>query len=259
MQPISKNYYVYTHAKPNTADLNGIFYVGMGTIDRVRKVNRPHNKYHIKIVNKYGSSNIIVRKMRCYSREHALKTEMLIISALKKIGIRIVNVTDGGDGSVGYTHTEESKLKISIAGKNRKVRPETIEKLRIAGSKRIITEESRKKMSISHIGKKPTEETRKKLSLSLTGRTFSDETKLKMSASSLGKKKSKSHIENMSKANTGKKLSNETRLKMSESQKNMTNETKMKISETMRIKKSTPEWKAKMSEIAKKRWEKKKD
>jgi hypothetical protein len=79
----------------------------------------------------------------------------------------------------GKKHSEETKLKMREAAKNRlpnrkgkKATPETLEKMRLArlGSKH--TEEAKRKISLSNIGKhkeSPSEETKKKISESLKG------------------------------------------------------------------------------------------
>ena len=73
----------------------------------------------------------------CPNWKYAQNLEIAAISAFKPE----YNITKGGDGSVGYRHTEEHKARISswTKGKKywlgRKHSPETIEKMRLARSK----------------------------------------------------------------------------------------------------------------------------
>lgn len=77
------------------------------------------------------------------------------------------NMTKGGRGLSGYSHTEEARAKVGAAQKGK-----------------IVTEESRAKMSISqrNCKRKPTsEETKAKISQAQKGRKFSEEHKKKLS------------------------------------------------------------------------------
>jgi len=96
------------------------------------------------------------------------------------------NSTIGGEGSIGYKHTDETKKKMSQSGK----------------------------------GKKLSEEHKKKLSLSGKGRKLSDKTKRKISQSNKGRKHSEKHKKRISQSHKGKKLSEEHKKKLSLSHKN---------------------------------------
>lgn len=52
------------------------------------------------------------------------------IKYYRDAGFDLVNETDGGDGQVGYRHTDEAKQKISEARKGKHLSPEHISKLR---------------------------------------------------------------------------------------------------------------------------------
>ena len=80
------------------------------------------------------------------------------------------NFTEGGDGSSGFKHSEETKQKISKNNARY-----------WKGKKR--SEEARQKMSETQKGKTFSEETRKKISKSLKGKTLSEETRKKISKS----------------------------------------------------------------------------
>ncbi len=163
------------------------------------------------------------------------------------------NMTDGGEGTVGYTHTQEFKNKMSIVHTGKHVDDKTrkkisqstigkkkteetkykisnakkgiapseqcIEALRRATTGKPLSEERRHKISKALKGKKVSDETREKISKSRLGIVFSDEHKEKLRQASLGHKLSDEHKEKLLKAHLGKRLSNETKQKMSDAQK----------------------------------------
>jgi group I intron endonuclease len=52
--------------------------------------------------------------------EQAKQKEIEYIEKFKKAGVKLYNLTDGGDGSPSYSHTEEAKIKIGKASEGRK-------------------------------------------------------------------------------------------------------------------------------------------
>lgn len=108
----------YVHARPNTVDTNGIFYVGKGRMYRARKIGRL-NAHYINIVNKYGKENILVGSFDCSTEGIAFELEKGLIKCLKRMGVKLSNATLGGDGVSGYTHTEEWRSKHSAAMKGK--------------------------------------------------------------------------------------------------------------------------------------------
>lgn len=134
------------------------------------------------------------------------------------------NCLGGGHGrNPGYVCSEETKAKISNSSKNRSI--EHRRKISISNAKnkycvgRIMSSETRLKISISKKGKKLSEEHKKKIGLAGQGRTHSLETKKKMAAWQTGRSRSEETIKKMSLSQMGKKASPETKAKMSESRK----------------------------------------
>jgi hypothetical protein len=123
-----KDYYVYTHSLSGHPP----FYVGKGTVARIKSINRKGNKHHTNIVNKYGKENIIVRSMLCRSEQYALDLEIRMIAALRNAGVKLVNRTDGGEGASGLKHSDETRAKMSAAKTGRIVSDETIAKMSAA-------------------------------------------------------------------------------------------------------------------------------
>lgn len=99
-------FYVYQHLKANT---NAVFYIGKGKGKRCnQKAGR--NQYWHRVVNKHGFvPKIIVDGI---DEELAFLCEAELIDKYKKLGVKLVNATDGGEGASGYKHTEEHKEKM---------------------------------------------------------------------------------------------------------------------------------------------------
>lgn len=140
---MKKDYKVYVHQKATNGE---IFYVGKG---RKWRENEKHgrNKHWLNIVAKHGFTVCIVAAN--LSNEDACAFEKLLIQKLGRE--TLVNYTDGGDGSEGYRHTEQAKLKMRG---------------------RVFTEEHKKKLSEAKkknnprywLNKTRSEETNKKIS-----------------------------------------------------------------------------------------------
>ena len=148
----SNVFYVYVHKKSSDGS---IFYVGKGKNKRAySKTGR--NSYWRNIVAKHGYTVEIVQN---YLPEWlAFELESFLITEYKQCGYTLSNLTDGGEGVSGYTHSEEAKRKLSVILKGHKFNVGRIPSL-----------EARKKMSIAGKGRKRSEETKTKMSDSKKG------------------------------------------------------------------------------------------
>ena len=173
-------FYTYAHYKPE----GGLFYIGKGAGKRAYNM-KMRNKYWKNVVAKYG--NPIVEILANWKTEaEALKHEKLLISSFKEMGLKLVNLTDGGEGVSGYKHTEETKQK--MRGKTGKLssmfgKPKSTEiKLKIskANSGKVRTQEFKNKISEKFKGKVFSSETLRKISESLKNREFTQEHKDKL-------------------------------------------------------------------------------
>ena len=99
-------FYAYLHARPNTEDASGIFYVGKGKDKRAYDLNRP-NKHHSSVINKHGKENILVSLIECSSEQIAFDLEVGLIKCLARMGVALSNKTAGGDGVRGFVKSEE--------------------------------------------------------------------------------------------------------------------------------------------------------
>jgi hypothetical protein len=121
--------------------------------------------------------------------------EMFWISFGRANGWRLTNLTDGGGGTLGLKHTEETKRKMGIAkvgnqsskGITRVNSEETRRKMSLAKVGRHLSEEHRRKIGDAGRGKMHSLESRKKMSLLHTGKVMSDEACRKMSEAKKGK------------------------------------------------------------------------
>lgn len=143
--------------------------------------------------------------------------------ACHAIRIRMGNVV------TGWTHSEETRKKISEKKKGKKQTSEQIENARLGRLKNL---HNRKKPIYSEEGMKRLKESNKK-------RGVSDETKKKMSEVRKGKPKSEEWKKKISESNIGKIISKETRKRLRDSHLGIkpTEESIKKMLETRRINK----------------------
>jgi len=138
------------------------------------------------------------------------EAEVALIADYNTYKGRGYNLTEGGDGCVGYKHSQESKDKISNAKKGTKHSQETIDKMTKSRQGRIFSQETKLKMSAAKTGKKLSIETKLKMS-----KPKSEKTKIKMKGPKSAEAKS-----NMSKNRMGMKFSDEHRKNLSLAAKN---------------------------------------
>ena len=160
------NYKVYVHINK----INGKKYYG---ITKQEVKNRwangkgySKNEHFTNSINKYGWDNF----------EHIIVAKGLTEDEAKWLEIELIrehdttnrdkgyNITKGGEGTNGYKHSEETKKKISEAGKGKTISEEQRKKLSEAMKGKTHTEEARKKMSEAKKGHEVSEETRRKFS-----------------------------------------------------------------------------------------------
>ena len=102
-------FYVYEHIRPDT---NTIFYVGKGKGNRLNSLS-DRNRYWNHIVDKVG--NFEAKKIvENEDEELIFLAEQERIDQLRRIGVKLCNVTNGGEGTTGLKHSEESKAKIGV-------------------------------------------------------------------------------------------------------------------------------------------------
>lgn len=250
------NKIVYRHLKPN----GEVFYIGIGDVIRAyRKVGR--NKHWKNIVNKYGYEVQILKED--LSWEDACELECILIDyyGRRDLGLGpLVNMTDGGEGTLNYTHSEETRVKLSEANTGKFMSEETKLKISEALTGKKVSDEAKAKISEANRGKPSprkgktlSDETRAKISEAQIGKTLSEETKLKISKANKGFKHSEETRQKLRDANLGKTLSEETKDKISKASKGKerTEEHRKNLSKANRGKTHSEETRRKLSEANK--------
>lgn len=147
-------FYVYRHIR---IDTNQVFYIGIGIKYKNKYVRvydtTNRNKFWRNVVNKTDYKVEIIFDNITW--EEAKRKEIRLIKLYGRRDLKqgsLVNLTNGGDGSVGGVLSEEHKQKISNFQLGR-----------------VKSEETRKKLSLKHKGKKLSEEHIKNMSKSRKG------------------------------------------------------------------------------------------
>jgi hypothetical protein len=189
------SFYVYEHR----TESGRLFYVGKGSGSRANS-RKSRNSYWHNTVNKYG---IVVKIVaNDLDEELAMLAEIELIDASKKRGCRLVNLTNGGEGTSGYKFSEEYCKKISKQRTGR-VMPEGFG-AKVSERQKGIKKSAEVGLAISKAKKgipfseetkrnwKPwnhSNETKEILRIRSTGRKMTPEAKWKISLSKIGKKR----------------------------------------------------------------------
>lgn len=201
-----------------------------------------------KAMSKHGVENFEFRIIDEHEDEaYALKVlEPAWIARMKDEGIHLYNMTSGGDGIPGYSHSPATIKKISESNKGRKLTDEQRLHLSQINKGLVPSEETRRKISEANKGKpKPprAEEHNRKIAESRTGTKHSLEHRAKLSeimknSDKVGHLHTEETKELIRQKATGQTQSAETRAKRSESlrraNESMSLEAKAKKSESLR-------------------------
>lgn len=199
---------VYKHT---TLDTNEVFYIGVGVNENRAYSKKNRTKFWFNVVNKYGYKVDILHNDICY--ELALEKEKELIAFYGRRNINtgcLVNLTDGGLGSLGYKPSAEALAKISSTSKGRKWSED--QKIRWRSKMTfVVTEETKQKIRKTLTGVKHTDERKKNSSNSHKGKKLSEEAKQKLRnyyknnpQKWKGTKLREEHRKNLSIAHTGK-------------------------------------------------------
>lgn len=185
-------FYVYVHRR---ADTGLPFYVGKGKGDRARS-RQGRNAWWLAIVAKHGEPTIHVAATGLHE-ELAHLAEVELIDQYRRRGLKLVNLTDGGEGMSGYAVPADVLARRAASQRGQK-RPSVSASLK----GRAKSEEHRRKLSEAKIGKRMSEAARaamsegqrrarprkpKQLDMFIRfGRKDSDETRAKKSAARQG-------------------------------------------------------------------------
>ncbi len=175
-------FYTYLHLRESD---NKPFYIGKGTISQKRAYSHSDRNEHWRnTVKKHGLKVEILAEWAI--EQEAFEHEKFLISCFKELGHKLVNMTDGGEGSSGLVHSGETKDKLSIlnSGSNhprygkKQSKEEILKRSKsISGENHCMYGKSHKKetlekMSKSHTGKIHSIESREKRGKSISKNVF---------------------------------------------------------------------------------------
>lgn len=175
-------HYVYRHRRESDGT---VFYYGKGK-DRRAWSASGRNRHWRGIARKHGWTVEIVRSNM--PEPCALSLERALIE--RDRGPKLANLTDGGGGTHGWKHSEETKQRIAEFWRGRKMTQAQMDALRRYNTDKKLTDEHKAKLSAakkgksrgplpaavrakiaaSHIGIRPSEESRRKMSLAKIGK-----------------------------------------------------------------------------------------
>ena len=156
-------FYVYEHWRP---DRNECFYVGKGKRSRANMMRR-RNKFHAAIQNKLARLGLAVEVRiiaHGLTEAEAFDLERTRIALWQSDGADLANMTKGGDGIFGFSHSKETREKMSRSA---------------LGVKK--SDEAKKNMSLAKRGKSCFPPSLQKAILAKTGRPTPPEVRAKMS------------------------------------------------------------------------------
>lgn len=180
--PTPARHYVYVHRR--LSDLT-VFYVGKG-VGRRAWGSSGRNAWWKRVTARHGRSVQIVKDG--LSEPCALALERAAIHILGKRSL--VNLVDGGGGTAGWKHSDETKARIGSYHRGRPKGAAAIEATRLHHLGRSLTPEHRLKLSAAKAGRSrgPLPEAVKlKIAASHTGLRPSAETLRKMSEAKVGR------------------------------------------------------------------------
>lgn len=130
-------YKIYKLIDPKTNDIRYIGRTVQTLSNRLKKHLKADDKSHrvnwIKSLIKNGLEPKIELICETDSFENCCELEQFYIKKYKKLGFKLVNMTNGGDGSIGFKHSEETIIKLKIIAEKRVKSHTYIEQLKQHG------------------------------------------------------------------------------------------------------------------------------
>lgn len=175
--------------------------IGKGTRRRMyAHLNNSHNRIlngKIKHIKDAGHKPEVMKIMDGLTVYQACNAERILISIWGRIDNHtgtLCNLTDGGEGTVGFRHSQETLKLFSEQRKNKKQTPAQL----MANKSRKPTQETRARISAATRGHRwHTPEQIAKIKEVSTGRKHSEETKRNWSIKRKGVKQTDEHIRNV--------------------------------------------------------------
>lgn len=200
------SFYVYQHRR---LDDGSVFYIGKGAGGRAWLKCR-RNAYWRNIASKHGFSVEIVCEGMDEQLAFLLECELIEATRRKSPGVRtLANMTKGGEGASGFRPTEETLAKLRERPR-RQLTDDQKAHLSELMRGRPKSDETRAKLSLAAKGRKVLPEHIAKSAASRRGMKHSAETRAKIAAYHLGREKSKEQIEKGANAKRNKPLRSNT-------------------------------------------------
>jgi hypothetical protein len=149
---MENNYTVYKHINPNSGEC---FYVGIGSPKRAFDFfNR--SVLWKRYTQKHGRPIVeIVKEKVGLSEAAAIERRLIKLYGRMNIGNgNLLNLTDGGDGTNGFNHDKQTRIKMSLSKMGRKVPIEVVEKISNTNKGQKRTEETKKLIGQKSIGRR---------------------------------------------------------------------------------------------------------
>lgn len=175
---MNKEYYVYIYCDPRKpgkysyGDLTLTyepFYAGKGSLSRWKPNSHTDKRYSLflrsKLKNIQVENVIVVMLKNQFDEQSAFANETKLITTIGRSDLKegvLVNLTNGGEGTSGYTYTEKNRQALSKAMK---------------GQGHPQTAATKKRIGDANRGRKFDKKHSKKMSIALTGRKMPRQTK----------------------------------------------------------------------------------
>lgn len=140
----------------------------------------------------------VLKILKRVSKRKWQNWEKLFISRSKESGCRLVNLTEGGEGTAGLSPSPAARAKLSRFFRGRKLSEEHILKVRKALVGHSVSEATRQKIRQAKLGKCASAATRLKMSETRSGRALSAAHCEAIRRGLIGKAKSAEHKKNLS-------------------------------------------------------------
>lgn len=141
-----------------TNTINGKKYVGQTTrsVEERFKQHAFADSYIGNAIRAHGADMFVIAILKvCYSKEELDKWERHMIRSCDTKFPNGYNLTDGGEGLSGWSHTEKSKAKIGLKHKGKNVLAETRTKLKAANMGKKQSNKTKSKRAMKNRGESP--------------------------------------------------------------------------------------------------------
>lgn len=226
-----RRWYIYSLIDPRTSAVRYVgwaFDVAKRVRDHISKARKQHSHKASWLVQLENDGlQPLYQVLESGTNEWA-EAERRWIAYFREQGASLTNLTDGGEGIIGYVFSAETRRRMGDAKRGRKLTPEHIEKVvrHLRGRKRPPSvmakvaatrtargyrhsEETKEKIRQATIGRKRSEEANAKIIAAQRGRKHTDEAKRKQSEAKKGKPLTAEHRQKLAEAKRGKRLSEE--------------------------------------------------